>query len=77
MNETLSCFMHGDYAGKDVCPSCAAIGRPEPTLAHRLGWMADAMISARVGPQARFFSRTRVDEIVLLLREAEKRILEG
>ena len=51
--------------------------RPEPTLARRLGWMADAMVSAKVGPQARFFTRERVDEIVLLLREAERRILEG
>lgn len=52
-------------------------GRPEPTLARRLGWMADAMVSAKVGPQARFFTRERVDEIVLLLREAEKRIVEA
>lgn len=46
-------------------------------LPWRLGCMADAMVSAKVGPQARFFSRERVDEIVLLLREAEKFMLEG
>lgn len=34
------------------------------------------MVGAKVGPQARFFSRERVDEIVLLLREAEKHILD-
>lgn len=39
--------------------------------------MADAMASATVGPRARFFSRERVDEIVLLLREAEKHSTEG
>ena len=49
--------------------------KPEATLQHRLGWMAEAMVSAKVGPQARFFTRARVDEIVLLLREAEKAIL--
>lgn len=49
---------------------------PEPTLPRRLGCMADAMVSAKVGPQARFFSRACVDEIVALLREAEKALLE-
>lgn len=49
----------------------------EKRLPWRLGCMADAMVSAKVGPHARFFSRERVDEIVLLLREAEKFILEG
>lgn len=38
--------------------------------------MADAMVVAKVGPQARFFTRERVDEIVLLLREAEKWIVD-
>lgn len=38
--------------------------------------MADAMVSAVVGPKARFFSRERVDEIVLLLREAEKALID-
>ncbi len=77
VGETRSCFLHGDYTGQEKCPRCAAVGRPEPTLARRLGWMADAMIGAKVGPQARFYSRERVDEIVLLLREAEKRILDA
>ena len=45
-------------------------------VASRLGFMSDAMVSAKVGPQARFFSRERVDEIVVLMREAEKRILD-
>lgn len=45
-------------------------------LRHRLGYMADAMVSAKVGPSARFFSRERVDEIVLLLREAERELLK-
>jgi hypothetical protein len=47
----------------------------QQSLNQRLGYMADAMVSAKVGPQARFFSRERVDEIVLLLREAEKYIV--
>lgn len=47
------------------------------SLHRRLGLMAEAMVSAKVGQQARFFTRERVDEIVLLLREAEKRMLEG
>jgi hypothetical protein len=77
MTEQRSCFIHGDYTGKDACPGCAAIGRPEPTLARRLGWMAEAMVGAKVGPQARFYTRERVDEIVLLLREAEKWIVNA
>lgn len=48
---------------------------PRP-LPKRLGCMADALISAKVGPQARFFTRTCVDELVLLLREAEKTIMD-
>lgn len=44
-------------------------------VAKRCGFMADAMVSAKIGPQSRFFSRERVDEIVLLLREAEKRLM--
>ncbi len=55
----------------------SSTARQEPNLPWRLGCMADAVLSAKVGPQARFFTRERVDEIVLLLREAEKRILEG
>ena len=47
------------------------------SLHRRLGLMAEAIVSAKVGPSSRFFSRERVDEIVLLLREAEKFILEG
>jgi len=39
--------------------------------------MAEAMVGAKVGPQARFYTRERVDEIVLLLREAEKRVLDA
>lgn len=50
---------------------------PPRTLPRRLGLMAEAIVSAKVGPQARFFTRERVDEIVVLLREAEKIILEG
>lgn len=49
---------------------------PTFPLAKRLGLMADAMVSAVVGPKARFFSRERVDEIVLLLREAEKALVD-
>lgn len=45
-------------------------------VARRCGFMADAMVSAKVGPQARFFTRERVDEIVMLLREAEKKVLD-
>lgn len=56
--------MSGDYAG------------PPFPLHRRLGFMADAMVSAKVGPKSRFFSRERLDEIVLLLREAEKRIID-
>lgn len=48
----------------------------KPDLRHRLGYMADAMVSAKVGPQARFFTRELVDEVVLLLREAEKTVLK-
>lgn len=77
---------HEGHAG-DVSWACDA-GRPsppatlggsamsDPKLPWRLGCMADAMISATVGPRARFFSRERVDEVVLLLREAEKRIID-
>ena len=72
--ERKSCFLHGDYSEPD-CPGCRRIGRPEPTLARRLGWMADAILSARIGTTSRFYSRERVDEIVLLLREAEKATL--
>lgn len=75
--ETRSCFLHGDYTGKDECPGCKVIGRPEPTLARRLGWMADAVVHAKTGPSGRFFTRDRADEIALLLREAEKHVLEG
>jgi hypothetical protein len=75
--ETRSCFLHGDYTGLDACAKCAAIGRPEPTLARRLGWMADAVVHAKTGPRGRFFTRERADEIALLLREAERRVLEG
>jgi hypothetical protein len=50
---------------------------PPFPLHRRLGYMADAMVSAKVGPQARFFSRERVDEIVLLLREAEHALLDA
>ena len=77
MIEQRSCFLHGDYSDVERCPGCARTGRPEPTLARRLGWMADAMVHAAVGSTSRFYSRERVDEIVLLLREAEKRILES
>jgi hypothetical protein len=52
-----------------------AHGLPVWPLSKRLGYMADAMVSAKVGPKARFFSRERVDEIVLLLREAEKELV--
>ena len=44
-------------------------------VARRCGFMADAVISAKIGPQSRFFSRERVDEIVVLFREAEKKII--
>jgi hypothetical protein len=60
-----------------VSVSRSAQGSEQDDLAWRLGCMADAVLSAKVGPQARFFTRERVDEIVLLLREAEKRVLEG
>lgn len=73
----------------DDCPRCGAktaggwCGRCHAPIAfaqfplhRRLGFMAEAMVSAKVGPQARFFTRERVDEIVLLLREAEKALLE-
>ena len=45
-------------------------------VAKRCGFMADALVGAKVGPQARFFTRERVDEMVLLLREAEKKIID-
>lgn len=51
----------------------SAVERQE--LHWRLGCMADALLSAKLGPRQRFFSRERVDEIVLLLREAEKALL--
>lgn len=60
-----------------AAPARAAEERTEPNLAWRLGCMADAVLSAKVGPQARFFTRQRVDEIVLLLREAERAVLRG
>lgn len=60
-----------------VCAPAAAQPAKKDDLAWRLGCMADAVLSAKVGPQARFFTRQTVDEIVLLLREAEKRIVEG
>lgn len=47
----------------------------DQALSKRLGFMAEAMVSAKVGPQARFFTRQCVDEVVLLLREAEKVIV--
>lgn len=47
----------------------------DQSLSKRLGYMADAMVSAKVGPQARFFTRECVDEVVLLLREAEKALI--
>jgi hypothetical protein len=37
--------------------------------------MAEAILSAGIGAKSRFYSRERVDEIVLLLREAEKCVL--
>lgn len=59
-------------------PASAPVpGKPEPTLVRRLGWMADAVVHAKTGPKGRFFSRERADEIALLLREAERFILEG
>lgn len=64
---------------KSSQPAAASLlaARLDPTLPHRLGWMADAMVSAKLGPTGRFFSRERVDEIVLLLREAEKALVNG
>lgn len=60
------------------CKVCEAEGglnvRPEPTLALRLGLMAERLVTAPL--RKGFFSRERVDEIVLLLREAEKRVLD-
>lgn len=44
-------------------------------LAKQLGLMADACVSAKLGPSARFFSRERVDELVQLLRDAEGAII--
>jgi NTP pyrophosphatase (non-canonical NTP hydrolase) len=61
----LMCPEHGEQCGPSTFP-----------LSKRLGLMADAMVSAVVGPKARFFSRERVDEIVLLLREAEKALID-
>lgn len=58
-------------------PATASANKPVRTLPWRLGCMAEAMVSAKVGPQARFFTRECVDEVVLLLREAERFILEG
>lgn len=49
---------------------------PEIPLERRLGWMADAVLGAKVGPKARFFTQETVDELVLLLREAEERIVK-
>ena len=48
----------------------------ERTLRQRLGFMADAVVSAKVGPQARFFTRDCADELALLLREAEKALMD-
>lgn len=72
--ETRSCFLHGDYTSEDECPGCRAIGRPEPTLARRLRWMADAVIHAKTGARGRFFTTTRADEIAQLLLEAERHV---
>lgn len=35
------------------------------------------LIKGVIGPSGRFFTRDRADEIALLLREAEKHVLEG
>lgn len=49
---------------------------PDFRLSKRLGLMANALVGAKVGPSARFFTRECVDEMVLLMREAEKRIID-
>jgi hypothetical protein len=51
------------------------MSEPQAKLSRRLGYMADAVVSAKVGPRSRFFSQECVDDIVLLLREAEKYIM--
>lgn len=51
--------------------------RGGPSLSKRLGRMADAVVHAKTGPRGRFFTRECADEIALLLREAERFILEG
>jgi hypothetical protein len=61
---------------KAALREASAVAAPlDPRLSWRLGCMADALVSAKVGPQARFFSRERVDELVLLLREAENELV--
>ena len=59
-------------------PDRSALDRLRATneLHWRLGCMADAIASAKLGPRQRFFSQERVDEIVLLLREAEKALIQ-
>ena len=59
------------------CNCTTQIVVTDAPLSKRLGFMADAMVSAVVGPKSRFFSRERVDEIVLLLREAEKALVNS
>lgn len=58
-----------------AAPERASLYQPPQTLVDRLRCMADALESAKPGPQARFFTRQRVAQIVLLLREAERDLL--
>jgi hypothetical protein len=40
-------------------------------ISKRLRYMAREMAKSKAGPQARFFTQDRIDELVVLLREAD------
>lgn len=70
----------GDGERRAAGPTGSTAARNEADrrpLAKRLGCMADAVVHAKTGPRHRFFTRECADEIALLLREAERWILEG
>jgi hypothetical protein len=65
--EQRSCFLHGDYSGRDACPTCDR----RRDLAKRLGVMAYTTLHDKRMPQP------LRDAYVVLLREAERFVLEG